>query len=250
MEIVRSELRPDPSLDRHAQVEIQLRVARNAQFADSGRRPAHSQDSVVAGVDQAFTENEVVSAVVAMDNGEVIERATARRPLRMPYVPGLLCFREGEAVVAALTELDVTPHVLICDGNGRIHPRQAGLATHVGVLFDIPVVGVAKNLLCGQVSSVLDEPWRQGRREPVTADEAISRVSRGDQDWPTIGFVYQSRQFEDPHRHHVNPIYVSPGHRVGADSAVDIVERTCEGYKLPEPIRLADTAADQAKGKD
>lgn len=250
MELVRSELRPDPALERHAQIEIQLRVARNAQFADSGEEPTREQDFVVAGVDQAFTDDEVVSAVVAMEDGEVIERVTARRPLRMPYVPGLLCFREGEAVVAALLELDVSPHVLLCDGNGRIHPRQAGLATHLGVLFETPAVGVAKNLLCGRVSSVLDEPLQQGSREPIAADETISHVSTDDEEWPTIGFVYQSRQFENLHRHHVNPVYVSPGHRVGATSAVGIVERSCDGYKLPEPIRLADTAAEQAKGKD
>lgn len=251
MEPVRPELRPDPTLDRNAQLEIQYRVARNAQFADCDEVPDRTRDDiVVAGIDQAFGNKAVISAVVAMRCGEVIERATARRPLRMPYVPGLLCFREGEAVVAALAKLEVSPDILLCDGNGRIHQRQAGLATHLGVLFDIPAVGVAKSLLCGRVSTTVDEPMRQGRREPIEADEAVSQVTTEDADWPTIGFVYQSRQFENPDRQHVNPVYVSPGQRVSAETAVEIAELTCNGYKLPEPIRHADTIAAQVKGKD
>lgn len=251
MELVRPALRPDPSLDREGQKRIQFRVARTARFEDCGRWSSiEADETVVAGVDQAFVDDDVVSAVVAMRAGEVIEQVTARRPIRMPYVPGLLSFREGEAIVAALAELAVTPRVLIVDGNGRIHPRQAGLATHLGVLFDVPAVGVAKNLLCGRVRATIDEPMRQGTREPIEADEKVSRVSTDDPDWPTIGAIYQSRQFADTARRYVNPIYVSPGHRVSAGTAINIVAETCEGYKLPEPVRLADTAAAQDKGKN
>jgi deoxyribonuclease V len=251
MEVVRSELHPDPTLDRDEQLHIQRQVALRAQFAGGGSVLGRDQENlVVVGVDQAFDDGDVISAAVAMANGEIIERSTARRPLRMPYVPGLLCFREGEAVVAALTELEKTPDVLMCDGNGRIHPRQAGLATHLGVLFDLPTVGVAKNFLCGRRTSSLEEPFEEGRYEPILADEEILDVWSNDADWPTIGFVYQSRQFDNPERHHVNPVYVSPGHRVSARTAVDLVGRFCDGYKLPEPIRLADSAATEAKGKD
>lgn len=251
MDTARAAFHPNPTLDRDGQIRMQYRVARTARFQDPVGRPPHQQEeSVIAGVDQAFVDDDVVSAVVAMREGEVIERVTARRPIRMPYVPGLLSFREGEAVVAALAELEITPDVLICDGNGRIHPRQAGLATHLGVLFDVPSVGVAKALLCGRIPGSVDEPMEQGRRERIEADENVSPVRNGDRDWPTVGMVYQSRQFADTEDRHVNPIYVSPGHRVSAGTAVDIVAETCEGYKLPEPIRLADSLAAQGKGKD
>jgi deoxyribonuclease V len=210
---------------------------------------------VVVGVDQAFREEEAVSAALAFRGGEPIERAVGRAPLELPYVPGLLSFREAPAIVDALEALSVAPDLLVLDGSGRIHFRQAGLATHVGVLFDCPAVGVAKNLLCGTPRESLADPLPEGVRVAIEADADVERLdSRGNGERgaegeaadAVIGYAYQSRQYPNPERRHVNPLYVSPGHRTGEETAVDLIERLCAGYKLPEPTRLADSDADEA----
>jgi deoxyribonuclease V len=222
---------------------------------------------IVVGVDQAFLtpddgEDAAVSAAVAIRDGVVIEYASAVTPLSIPYVPGLLAFREGEPMLAALAALDAEPDLLVCDGSGRIHFREAGIATHVGVLLDVPSVGVAKSLLCGEPASSTDER-PAGWRTPIRADDAVETVgarARADADdaagtvddaadtteeAPVIGHAFQSRQY--PNSRRVNPLYVSPGHRVSAETAVDLVDALCAGYKLPEPTRLADAYADVAK---
>jgi deoxyribonuclease V len=195
----------------------------------------------VVGVDQAFLEERALGAAVAVRDGRVVEVAAATAPLAMPYVPGLLSFREGEAVLAALAALSADPGLLVVDGSGRIHYRQAGLATHLGAALDTPAVGVAKSLLCGRPARSLEDPLPAGVRVPIRADGDVEAT-----DGTTIGHAVQTRQFDSDARH-VNPVYVSPGHRVGAATAADLVTALAAGYKLPEPTRLADRAADLAK---
>ena len=139
--------------------------------------------------------------------------------------------------------LSVEPDLALLDGSGRIHYRQAGIATHIGVTFDLPTIGVAKKLLCGTPQKSLDDPLPEGARVAI---EANSRVDAPD--GTVIGYAFQSRQFESGNRH-INPLIVSPGHRVSAKTAVDLVEQLCAGYKLPEPTRLADAYADEVKSK-
>jgi len=196
---------------------------------------------VVAGVDQAFLDDRAVSAVVAVRDGEVIERVHAATDLAIPYIPGLLAFREGEPILAALAELTVEPDLLVVDGSGRIHFRGAGIATHVGVMLDVPAVGVAKNLLCGDLDRSVEGGLPAGERVAVRADDSMDAP-----DGTVVGHAYQSRQYDAPGRH-VNPLYVSPGHRTSAGTATDLVAACSAGYKLPEPTRLADRAADEAK---
>jgi len=232
---------PDPDLSRAEMEASQREIAAVARFEDDPPiDPASLAEHVVAGVDQAFLEDRAVSAIVALRGGEVIERASAVTPLSIPYVPGLLSFREGGPIIDAARSLDCEPDLLVFDGSGRIHFREAGLATHMGVLFDTPSVGVAKGLLCG-TPRASTEGLPEGARVAIEAD--------GDVEAPagtTIGYALQTRQYDSPDRH-VNPVYVSPGHRVGAASAVDHAEALCAGYKLPEPIRLADAHADDLK---
>jgi deoxyribonuclease V len=271
--VARPEFLPDPALSRAEMESIQRELAATATFADdhaldpeavaiddpadltAGLPPARPDAGdpdapVVVGVDQAFLTpddgaDRAVSAAVAIRDGAVIEYASATTPLSIPYVPGLLAFREGEPMLAALAALDAEPDLLVCDGSGRIHFREAGVATHVGVLLDVPSVGVAKRLLCGEPASSTDgRP--EGWRTPIRADDAVETVaSRGDDEPPVIGYAYQSRQY--PNSRRVNPLYVSPGHRVSAETTVELVEALCAGYKLPEPTRLADASADAAK---
>ena len=223
---------------------MQHEVAAAATFADDADlEPAavRSGEAVVAGVDQAFLDERAVSAVVALRGDEVIARASAVTPLSIPYIPGLLTFREGEPMLAALEDLDVEPDVLFLDGSGRIHYREAGIAAHVGVCFDVPAVGVAKSLLCGRPSDPVDA-LSEGARVPVEADDSMTAP-----DGEVVGYAYQSRQY--PNSTTVNPLYVSPGHRLSAATAVDVVAATGGEYKLPRPTRLADRYADELKTK-
>jgi len=283
----RPEFLPDPSLSRAEMESLQRELAATATFADDhgidpatvaidepadltdgmpdarqetlpGARSDHggSDAPVVAGIDQAFLlpddgEDRAVSAAVAIRDGEVIEYASAITPLSIPYVPGLLAFREGGSMLAALDALDAAPDLLVCDGSGRIHFREAGVATHVGVLLDAPSVGVAKSLLCGAPDEPPDER-PAGWRTPIRADESVETTGAGGEasegdtpDAPVIGHAYQSRQY--PNSRRVNPLYVSPGHRVSAATTVELVEALCAGYKLPEPTRIADAYADAVK---
>lgn len=260
MDVANPGFRPDASLDRDGMEDMQRELAAAARFEDDGgldptaieiAGPVDQDDPaaydpaggpVVVGVDQAFREDHAVSAAVAVQDGAVVASSAGRASLDLPYIPGLLAFREAPAIVDALDSLDVPPDVLVLDGSGRIHYRQAGIAVHVGVLYDVPAVGVAKRLLCGQPRSSLEDPLAAGTRVAIDADAAVDAPAG-----TVIGYAFQSRQYPNPSRRHVNPLFVSPGHRLSAETAVDVVAATCGGYKLPEPTRLADRRANELK---
>lgn len=212
-------------------------LSTSQQTLEAATGSSDSEQPIVAGVDQAFPDDDhAASAVVAMRGGTVIEQVTAVEPVDIPYIPGLLAFREGGSIVSALESLSVDPDLLLVDGSGRIHYRQAGLATHIGVLFDLPAVGVAKSLLCGRPTGATNG-LEEGERVPIEADDEVTAP-----EGTTIGYAVQTRQFDSPNRS-INPVYVSPGHRVDASTASDIALASCAGYKLPEPIRRADALA-------
>jgi deoxyribonuclease V len=150
-----------------------------------------------------------------------VDYALAEIPVSFPYVPGLLTFREGPSVLAALEKLATWPDLFIFDGQGLAHPRRIGLAAHMGVLLDQPSIGCAKSRLIG----THDEP------------------GNGFGDWvplydngQTIGAVVRSRA-------RVKPVYVSIGHRVDLATAIDLVLRCIRGYRLPESTRYAHAVA-------
>lgn len=268
MRPARPDLAPDPALSRPEMAALQDEVRAAARFEDDlpfdpadvstavdgdtadGQRTLGAADDtaapgsepdppLVAGVDQAFLDERAVSAIVVARGAEVVERTHAVSSLSVPYVPGLLSFREGGPILDAFGALDCDPDLALFDGSGRIHYREAGLATHMGVVLDLPSVGVAKGLLCGRPASPVDgRP--QGWRTPIRADGDVTAP-----EGTVIGYAYQSRQYENSRS--INPLYVSPGHRVSAETAVDLVERLGGDYKLPEPTRLADAYADEVK---
>ncbi|MDZ7701936.1 MAG: endonuclease V [Halobacteriales archaeon] len=241
MEPVRPALAPDGSLSRERMRALQAEVAAAATFADDPPiDPSTVGERRVAGIDQAFLDDRAISAVVVRRGGETVERVHAVEPLEVPYVPGYLSFREGGPILAALGELEAEPDLLLFDGSGRIHYRQAGLATHLGVVLDAPSVGVAKGLLCGRPSGSL-ESLPAGSTVSVLADEQVDAP-----EGTVLGHAVQTRQFETGDRY-VNPVYVSPGHRVGAETAAELALACTAGYKLPEPIRLADAYAAEVK---
>jgi deoxyribonuclease V len=243
MKVERERFLPDPGLSHEEMEEMQRDIADAAVFADGidfDPDDIPAGDVLVAGVDQAFLDDRALSAVVVLRGDEVVARAHAVTPLEIPYIPGLLAFREGEPIVAALENLDVEPGLLVFDGSGRIHFREAGIATHVGVIFEKPAVGVAKNLLCGRPRQSVDS-LPEGARVAIEADDSMT-APEGE----TVGYAYQSRQY--PESTKINPLYVSSGHRLSADTALDCVEASGGQYKLPRPTRLADQYADDLKG--
>ncbi len=180
---------------------------------------------LVAGVDVGFEaggkRTRAAVAVLAFPSLEPRAEAVATLPTRFPYVPGLLSFREIPAIVAALDRLKELPQLILCDGQGYAHPRRFGLACHLGVLSDIPTIGVAKSRLIGTHGRV---PRARGRWVPLT--------DGGE----TIGAVLRTRK-------DVKPVFVSVGHRVSLETAVELVMQCVTRYRLPETTRAADRLA-------
>jgi deoxyribonuclease V len=174
----------------------------------------------IAGCDIAVAGDTLVASVVVMsaDASEVLEIADAESPARFPYVPGLLSFREIPALLEAFARLRRRPDIVLCDGQGRAHPRRCGLASHLGLILDMPTIGVAKSRLCGEAG---DPAATRGSWSPL--------IDRGER----IGVVLRTRDS-------VRPLFVSVGHRVTIEDAIRIVLATGRGRRLPEPTRLAD----------
>ncbi len=177
----------------------------------------------VAGVDTGYEGDVARAAVVVLEFPSLapVDYAVGRRPAPFPYVPGYLSFREVPAVLAAFEALRTKPDLLLCDGQGIAHPRRLGIATHLGVLLDLPSVGCAKSRLCGRSGPV---PDARGAHVPL--------VDRGE----VVGAVLRSREG-------TQPLYVSPGHRVSVATAVHFVMACTTRYRLPETTRAADKLA-------
>jgi deoxyribonuclease V len=189
-------------------------------------RELPSEIRFVAGIDAAYGNGNVwgVAVLLQLPTLRVVEHAVAALPEEFPYVPGLLSFREAPAIIAALQQLRLRPDILLCDGQGIAHPRRLGIAAHIGVLLDIPSIGCAKSLLCGTAA---EPPDVFGGTAPV--------YDRGE----LIAMAVRTRP-------HVKPVYVSIGHRVDLSFAVSFVLHCCRGYRLPEPVRLADLLSKKA----
>jgi deoxyribonuclease V len=242
MKVAEERFRPAAPGSRERMETLQREIAESAVFEDDiDFRPGsiRSGEATVAGVDAAFLDDRAVAAVVVLRGGEVIAREHAVTPLSLPYIPGLLAFREGEPIVAALGSLDVSPDLLVFDGSGRIHYREAGIATHIGLCFDTPAIGVAKSLLCGEPDAPTDA-LQAGESVPIVADDSMTAPNG-----TVVGYAYQSRQYPDSTR--INPLYVSSGHRLSVETARDCVAACGGEYKLPRPTRLADRYADDVK---
>jgi deoxyribonuclease V len=179
----------------------------------------------VAGVDLGFEESGTISraavAILSFPDLQLKEHAIAKRPTTFPYIPGFLSFREIPAVLDALEKVSITPDLILCDGQGIAHPRRLGIACHLGIIIDLPTIGVAKSLLIGKHDEL---PEERGAWQPLK--------HRGE----TIGAVLRTRTG-------VKPVYVSSGYRVSLPTAIDYVMRCTPKYRLPETTRWADKLA-------
>ncbi|MFC8829140.1 endonuclease V [Streptomyces sp. NPDC057137] len=179
---------------------------------------------LVTGVDVAYDDERdiVAAAAVVLDAATlaVVDEATAVGRVAFPYVPGLLAFREIPTVLAALDALTSDPGLVVCDGYGRAHPRRFGLASHLGVLTGLPVIGVAKN----PFTFSYEQPGpRRGDFSPLVAD-----------DGEEVGRALRTQDG-------VKPVFVSVGHRTGLDAACAHTLRLAPDFRIPETTRRADT---------
>ncbi len=178
----------------------------------------------VAGVDMAINEeNERAHAAVVLLTYpalEVVERHIYEEPLRMPYIPGLLSFREAPCVLGAFRKLRQQPDLVMVDGQGIAHPRRIGIASHLGLWLELPTIGCAKSILTGAYDkAALSE--EAGAYVPLTYKKEV------------IGAVVRTRT-------RVNPMIISPGHMISLETSIKYVLACSKGYRLPEPTRLAD----------
>ena len=173
----------------------------------------------VAALDVGFRGDmaRAVAVVFTFPALEEVEACIAERPVEFPYVPGLLTFREGPAALAALGGLAADWDLLLCDGQGYAHPRRLGIASHLGVLLDRPSVGCAKSRLVGMHGEVGE-----------AAGNWTALVAGGE----VVGAVVRTRSG-------VKPVYVSAGHRIDLNGAIEVVLRCTRGRRLPEPLRRA-----------
>lgn len=209
---------------------IQFRLARNVVLqpllTDGARGPR-----VAAGVDVAYTKDGSLAwavAVVMNRRFEIVSTSVAQGVPDSPYYPGYLAFREGRLTLEALAELDVTPEVVFLDGHGVVHERGLGLASHIGVLLDMPTVGVPKT------------PFHAVDHEPGPG--------RGDyyvltKEWGAQGASLRLKA-------RAKPVYVSPGHLVDLSSAISLAVLWSSGrHRVPEPLAAAHTGSREARNK-
>lgn len=204
---------------------LQTALAKRLELSDRLAPVEH-----IAGVDIGFEDGgEITRAAVVVLKWDpssapdlsVVEQVIHREPTRMPYIPGLLSFREIPAALGAFEKLSVMPELVMVDGQGIAHPRRLGVAAHLGLWLDLPTIGIAKSRLYGKHAEVGEQ------RGDVTPLYAGSE---------TIGVVLRSRA-------KVKPVYVSPGHRITLETSLEWVMRCLGRTKLPEPTRLADRLA-------
>lgn len=179
----------------------------------------------VAGVDVGFQDNYKITqaavAVLSFPDLKLVDQAITTCPTTFPYLPGFLSFREIPALMLALEKITIIPNLILCDGQGFAHPRRFGLACHLGVLLDVPTIGVAKSLLIGN-------------HEELGSDKGSWQLLKHQGE--TVGAVVRSRN-------NVKPIYVSIGHKIELPTAIEYTLSCTTKYRLPETTRWADKLA-------
>ena len=217
---------PTPHWPRDAADAIAIQHALRAQVRLKNR---FDRLELIAGIDCSYdiASNQSYAFIVLMRYTDLQPLATVRAELatEFPYIPGLLSFREIPVILEALKKLPHLPNLLMVDGQGVAHPRRLGIAAHLGILTDIPTIGVAKSKLVGHHTALAE-----------TKGSKSFLMDRGER----IGTVVRSKA-------NCLPLYISPGHAVDHDTAVTIVEHCLTRYRLPEPTRLADKISKNSK---
>ena len=184
-----------------------------------------SKVKTVGGGDVAYSKNgnHLFGAMVVLSfpSMEILDMATVEGKTPFPYIPSLLSFREGPILINIFRNLKIKPDVLMVDGQGIAHPRGMGLASHMGLWFNLPSIGCAKTPL-------LDEFISPG---PLRGSyEWIRREGK------KVGAVLRTKD-------KVNPLFVSPGHRIDLKTSIQLILESCQGFRMPEPLRKAHQAS-------
>ncbi len=189
--------------------------------------PLQRKIELIAGVDAAFYEDSVVGSVCLFHYHELVkvEDAVIAQKCTFPYIPGYLSFREAPVLIKAIEKLKAVPDVILVDGQGIAHPRLFGIASHMGVVLDIPTIGCAKARLVGEY------------KDPAMKKGSWKYLSK---DGKNIGAVLRTRES-------VKPLFVSPGHLMDITDSIEIVMNCVIKYRIPEPIRCAHTLSGQYK---
>jgi deoxyribonuclease V len=181
---------------------------------------------IIVGIDISANDRTGLAraAIVALTypSLEVVERVLHEEALHFPYTPGLLSFREAPSILAGFQKLHHKPDLLMVDGQGIAHPRRLGIASHLGVLLDLPTIGCAKSILTGHLKGTVGQ--EAGARVPLVAGGEV------------IGMGLRTKV-------RTNPLIISIGHRINLETAVEYVLACCRGYRLPEPTRQAHNTA-------
>ncbi|CAM6091769.1 unnamed protein product [Calypogeia fissa] len=213
--------------------------SRESSIAGSSLIEEGTRLRYVGGVDLSFSKTDPSVAlgalvVLDMDTMKVVYEDFDMVQLTMPYIPGFLAFRESPVLLNLLEKMassakTLYPQLLMVDGNGILHPRGFGLASHLGVLADIPTIGVGKNL--HHVDGLSDAEVRlEVSRSNLSAGDAVPLTGRSGRVW---GVALKS------HEGSTKPIFISVGHRISLETATAVVQRCCQ-YRVPEPVRQAD----------
>nr|WP_155988645.1 deoxyribonuclease V [Paenibacillus massiliensis] len=198
-------------------IEIQQELAKKVIQTDQ-----LSEINYIAGVDVAYhkSSDQLVAAVVILekDSLKCIETSVIEDTAQFEYIPGLFSFRELPPIIKAFEKIHHKPQLIVCDGQGVAHPRRCGLASHLGILFDVPTIGCGKTRLLGEYSE--PDIWRGSTAPLIDDDEVIGNVLRT--------------------QDKVNPVFVSVGHRISLDTACQWILDLAPKYRLPETTRQAD----------
>ena len=181
--------------------------------------------NLIAGVDVAYVNSLAIGVATNFDfySTVPIQDEVVVKSIIFPYIPTLLAFREIVPVISGLRKLHIRPDLILVDGHGYAHPDHIGFASHLGVVLDVPTIGVAKGLLCGEVSNT-----EYDRLKPILHEDKV------------VGAALKTQES-------TKPIYVSIGHRVSLQTAIKIVLHFTEKHRIPEPIRRAHIIAQKAK---
>lgn len=203
--------------------ELQGRLAKQVIRKDKlPKRIRH-----VAGVDIAYARKFSIGVAAVLDYSslQLLESKVSCIETPFPYIPTLLSFREIPTAVSAIRKLRIQPDVFLVDGQGIAHPYRLGFASHLGLILDKPTIGVAKSILCGEVGNKTCEGWA-----PLVDGEEI------------VGAAVLTKRGQ-------KPVYVSVGHKVTLEKAIEIVKRCVRGNRIPEPILTAHRIANEQKRK-
>lgn len=195
----------------------QMQLARRLVIADDFE-PIRTIAGADLAIDPATQTGFAGVIVYRYPELQELTRVWAQAPLALPYIPGLLSYREGPVLQQAFARLDELPDLILFDGQGIAHPRGVGLASHLGLLLDRPTIGCAKSRLVGDFEPPAPTA---GSQSPLHYHDRM------------VGMVLRTRDG-------VQPLFISPGHRISTATAVSMVAQCCDGRRLPKPTREAD----------